>query len=505
MKLEYKIGNMMIVGFHGTTMSKEIRYLIHTYHVGAIVLFSRNCKSLQQIQILVSSLQEEAKKANYPYPLYICLDQESGVVRRIADAPLLPGAFALHQTHHASDIFTTYAYTAQMLLHIGVQWNLAPVADINTNPYNPVIGVRSFGNNIQQVAHDVEKAVAGMQSWGLKTTLKHFPGHGDTNVDSHLGLPTMYKSLPQLQKEELVPFAHMIDQGYHDAIMISHVHYPQLDIVPASISKNIITHLLKETMNFQGVAVSDCMEMNAITDIYDVPQACLHAIQAGIDFVMISHTFEKQVATIKYLIDKVHMQELSEDDIDLSLKRTMAFRNSAQVKRPTLHLQELATFSQDIYKRAITILKDEDTFSKNENTIVLFPKKLIQTKAEDSDQHDIRMAFQYLAHHVNLLEYDPSSSTLENDLSSYSQIVLCTYQLTASSLFIDHIANMGIKKTLIVMRNPYDLHYIAAYQFNQIICTYEATYDILALVCQHCFHLQYFVNHIPLKKFLASL
>ncbi|WP_066195628.1 glycoside hydrolase family 3 N-terminal domain-containing protein [Gracilibacillus timonensis] len=172
-----EIGRLMIVGFHGTEVSEDIKYLIHHYRVAGIILFSRNIQHTQQLRDLTSTLQEEARIAGYQRPLLICLDQENGIVRRLGEgATIFPGAMAIAATEQPEAACRVYYATGEELRALRINWNLAPVLDINNNPQNPVIGVRSFGESAEQVALFGEQAMKGLQQAGVITTLKHFPG-----------------------------------------------------------------------------------------------------------------------------------------------------------------------------------------------------------------------------------------------------------------------------------------------------------------------------------------
>src|SRR3989454_1240012 len=192
MTLEEQVGQVLMVGFWGDTPSQEIIDLIQRYHIGNIILFSRNVCDAQQVLELTQRLQRCAKEAGQPYPLLIAIDQENGIVQRLGEAvTVFPGNMALGAIGSERIAYEVALASGRELKALGINMNLAPVVDVNNNPTNPVIGIRSFGEDPQQVACFVEAAVHGYHEAGIITCLKHFPGHGDTAVDSHLALPTI--------------------------------------------------------------------------------------------------------------------------------------------------------------------------------------------------------------------------------------------------------------------------------------------------------------------------
>ncbi|MEI2401057.1 glycoside hydrolase family 3 N-terminal domain-containing protein, partial [Paenibacillus phytohabitans] len=217
--LRKKVGQLMVVGFKGIKASDEIKELICEHHVGGIILFARNIGTPQEILSLTNELQQVAKDAGHEHPLLICIDQENGVVRRLGEGTtIFPGAMLLGATGEPEHAYQVGVATGKELKALGINWNLAPVMDVNNNPANPVIGVRSFGESADKVSEFGRMAMKGMQEAGIITTLKHFPGHGDTNVDSHLDLPVISHNINRLEQIELRPFIDSIKAGA-DTIM----------------------------------------------------------------------------------------------------------------------------------------------------------------------------------------------------------------------------------------------------------------------------------------------
>src|SRR2546421_1208863 len=258
MTLEEQIGQLLMVGFWETTPSQEVIDLIKNYHVGNIILFSRNIGDARQVLELTQCLQRIAKEAGHRHPLLIAIDQENGLVQRLGEAAtVFPGNMALGAIGSDEIAYQVALATGRELQALGINMNLAPVIDVNNNPANPVIGVRSFGEDPHLVARLAAAMVKGYHDAGILSCLKHFPGHGDTTVDSHLALPTIPHTLQRLEEVELVPFRSGIEAGA-PSVMIAHIHFPSLmqdKVLPATVSSAVISELLRKQLGYDGVII----------------------------------------------------------------------------------------------------------------------------------------------------------------------------------------------------------------------------------------------------------
>ncbi len=330
MTLEQQIGQVFMVGFHGVTPSSDLLDLIQQHQVGGVILFSRNVRDAAQTQALTNSLQASARASGHRSPLLIATDQENGLVQRFGAAITpFPGAMALGATGSAQLAREVAEATGQELRALGVNMNLAPVADVNNNPANPVIGVRSFGEDPELVARLVAATVEGYHAAGIIATLKHFPGHGDTTTDSHLALPIVPHTLERLQQIELPPFRCGIAAGA-DAIMTAHLALPQFAMgadtnaaPPATLAAEVIQGLLREQLGFTGVVISDCLEMQAIAEGVGVAAGAVLALRAGIDLVLVSHRADRQRAALAAVRAAVAHGELAATTLRQAAERTL--------------------------------------------------------------------------------------------------------------------------------------------------------------------------------------
>lgn len=283
-------GQHIMAGLPGTEIDPAFAALVRECKVGNVILFRRNVKNAAQLARLCGSLRELIVSETGMEP-FIAIDQEGGVVSRFSpDMATTPGAMALAAAGGDAP-YRAARLTAAQLRAAGVNFDLAPVLDVNSNPLNPVIGVRSFGDLPEEAAERAMGFMRGLLDGGVMACGKHFPGHGDTDTDSHIGLPRVDKSREQLEECELLPFRRAIEAGI-PAIMSSHVLFPALEPekLPATMSRRILTGLLREELGFGGVIISDCMEMDAVAKFYGTVNGAAAALKAGADIVCISHT-----------------------------------------------------------------------------------------------------------------------------------------------------------------------------------------------------------------------
>lgn len=269
------------MGFHGHNLSEDITTLITNHHVGAVVLFGRNVADALQLETLTKSLQDTAAASGHAQPLFIAIDQEGGLVTRIKSpiAAQMPGAMALGATGSTDHAFNASLATAEILGTFGINMNYAPIADINSEPRNPVIGVRSPSDDPETVGRFVSAQARGLRKGGIIPCVKHFPGHGDTAVDSHYDLPVIKKTKAQLEDCELVPFRRATAENI-EAVMTAHIALPALGGekgLPASLNPKAIA-ILRDDLKFDGLIVSDCLEMDGVRATFGTENGAVMAL-----------------------------------------------------------------------------------------------------------------------------------------------------------------------------------------------------------------------------------
>lgn len=327
MSLDEKIGQMVISGVDAYTNDEHSRELINKYHVGGFILLGQNVKDTKQVLGLLNSLKETNMKAGNKIPLFLGVDQEGGRVDRMPPGfEKFPANKVVGQINNSVFSNSIGKALGQEVKAFGYNLDFAPVLDINSNPKNPVIGDRSFGSTPQVVAKLGIETMKGIRSQNVIPAVKHFPGHGDTSVDSHTGLPIVNFDLTRLKSFELVPFADAIKNDV-DMIMIAHILFPKIDPeYPASMSKTIITNLLRNDMKYSGIVITDDMTMGAIVNKYNIGEAAVRSVNAGSNIILVCHDFNKEVQVIDALKTAVQNGTLSQSLIDDSVYKILKLK-----------------------------------------------------------------------------------------------------------------------------------------------------------------------------------
>ena len=343
MTLEEKVGQLFMTHAYGTTADTQApadvaanqelygvdnaEQLIDRYQPGGIIYFAwtNSVQNPPQIAGLSNGIQDAALAQDAAIPSLIGIDQEGGIVARIGPpATQLPGNMALGAGRSSADAQTAAAINGDELTAMGINWNFAPVADVNVNPANPVIAVRSFGENPRLVANLTAAQVRGYTSAGLAGAAKHFPGHGDTDQDSHTGLPNIDHTRQEWEQLDRPPFQAAIDDGV-PAIMTAHITVPSLDSSgdPATLSEPIMTGILREEMGYDGVVITDALDMAGASETYGNDRVPVLALKAGVDMLLMPPEFE---VAYNAVLGAVESGELTEERIDTSVRRILTLK-----------------------------------------------------------------------------------------------------------------------------------------------------------------------------------
>jgi len=298
-------GQLLFAGFEGTTVPADLRASLAQGRVGGVVLFSRNVESLEQLRALVDELYAAAPD---DLPPLLAIDQEGGRVQRLREPwTAWPPMRHLGDRDEPADTRAFADALARELGDLGIHLDFAPVVDVDTNPANPVIGDRSFGRDAARVRRHAVPVIEGLQAGGVAACAKHFPGHGDTDVDSHLGLPRVRHDLHRLREVELPPFAAAIEAGVA-SIMTAHVVFEAIDRHrPATLSPDVMA-LLREELGYDGVVFSDDLEMKAVADHYRPEQLVQGSLEAGVDALLVCRVRglrEEVLARLERLPDRL--------------------------------------------------------------------------------------------------------------------------------------------------------------------------------------------------------
>lgn len=323
MSIEEKIGQMIISGFEGYEYNEGLDRLLNEYKVGGVILFARNIRDSSQM----SNLTELLQASNKSIPIFISIDEEGGRVSRLPEeAEKFPSAFTIGQINDEQTAYENGKEIGDVLKNLGINLDYAPVLDIYSNDRNTVIGDRAFGTEESIVSKMGIATMKGIEESNVVPVVKHFPGHGDTEVDSHYGLPIVYKSLEELQNFEFVPFKNAIDNEC-DVIMVGHIILNKIDNEnPASLSKVIIQDILRSTLGFKKVIVTDDMSMGAITNTMSIEEACIKSIKAGCDILLLGNAYDEIEDVINSIKLEVESGNIDEKDIEESVSRILELK-----------------------------------------------------------------------------------------------------------------------------------------------------------------------------------
>jgi len=494
MTVKQMLGQKLIFGFQGTQLPEEFKDLIREYQIGNVILFRYNVVSADQLRRLCSEIQTLILETT-GYPAFIVIDQEGGLVSRLPeDAVTVPCAMAVAATDKPENARIAAEITIRQLQGLGINFNMAPVLDVNTNPENPVIGVRSFSDDPERAARFGEATVRAYAGTGIYCCGKHFPGHGDTSVDSHLGLPRVDKTLEELEQAELIPFRRCIEAGI-PAIMTSHILFPNIEKanVPGTMSRTIITDLLKNKLGFKGLVFSDCMEMSAIQKYYGTAAGTVAAFKAGVDLAGISKSLNLMWDTAKAVKEAAEAGEFDMDEIRQSVEKILAVKKSMVVEpAPELcNLPEDRELVRQMHRESITAcegippLADEHTFFCGCGNF-----RASQVGNQDTD---IRSFPEYMAAAFGggaaVTSRNPDEEEIRRvteEASRYEKIVLGTINahLSQGQLQLARaLAATGKNLTVVALRNPYDIPLlpecdcrIVAYDYS--ISSFEALKEV---------------------------
>lgn len=477
--IEQLVGRMFVVGFQGTSAPDYVLEWLREGHIGGVILFARNVESPAQLAALTHSLHQAASR-----PILIGIDQEGGTVARLrAGFSEIPSAMALSNANDEGLCQACYAVLGTEMHALGINWDYAPVLDISYNKDNPTVGTRSFGTKASRVSRYASAAVRGLQEAGVAACAKHFPGLGNTAIDTHLALPTIDTPLAQLLQDDLAPYRAVIQQGIA-SLMTTHTIYATLDDqYPATLSPHVIQRLIREELRFDGVVTSDCMEMKAIADHYEAGAYAALGALAGLDVILVSHTRSVQEEAYRGLLAAVQQGRVPLSRIEEANQRIEALLaryaitqapDLSQVNTPEHQAQVYQAARQALYYKLIKPLpEDIDEIESDDITVIEFISPLeseVLDHGGASHWKSLMLANGFGARYVPL----KSSVGAGDDLmwryaQDYAQSSALTLIVTRNAHLlpvqkerIETLMEMSDAVFLIHARNPYDAEVLPA-------------------------------------------
>ena len=489
MSLEQKVGQVMIGSFTGPVLSPELAHKIRELHLGGVILYgvTGNIESPAQVAQLVNDMQRTAREAGNA-PLFISIDQEGGRVTRISRGVTpFPGNMALGATRSPDLAGEAARVMAKELRLLGINMNFAPVLDVNSNPHNPVIGVRSFGSSPAAVAAMGAAVVQSYHDEGVIATAKHFPGHGDTGLDSHFALPVVNRSLDQLRAVELATFQAVARTV--PAIMTAHIVVPAIDTTrPATLSPAAL-RLLRHELGFQGLIITDSMSMAAIAKHWPKEEAAIQAFLAGADILLygadIDSSVHDQTLVHAALVKAVRDGRIPQSRLDESVRRILMIKQQFSITgaeqdsswRGALASAEHIAVAEQVARESLTLARYKEALLPLAHGVkipVFWPDEYKEKLAP------LLTELPQLEPHYIPLRAAAAHKAQAKMLAAKSPVVLIsTYNLASQTEWKQLVNSLDGRRTVVLaVRSPYDLMFlpdaavcIAAYDDNYVTMT----------------------------------
>ena len=475
LSMDERIGQLYIVALYTNKDQNHIsgvRKLVEQERIGGIILMQDDAD--QEIA-LVNEFQKKSR-----VPMLFGMDAEWGLYQRIKTAHKFPWAMTLGAIQDNNLVYEMASKIAEDAKKMGIYWNFAPVVDVNTNPKNPIIGNRSFGSDVQNVIAKSLAYAQGLQDNGVLAAIKHFPGHGDTDVDSHLDLPVVKHSLERLNKIELAPFKALMDKKIGGA-MIAHLYVPQLEKgknIPASISYDIVTNLLKNKFRYEGLVITDALNMNAVAKKYPAGELDLRAFKAGNDVLL----FSQDVPTGKKLIkEAIQKGEISEKRLEESVKKILKTKYllGLQNLRPlsseginnALNNDSHAKISEKLYANALTLLKDEkQLFPLREKEVYYLP---LEEASHDAFLQELSKEIKVKKISSKEIQSIPEKAVVIIGLHKDNSTAYKPYKISWESKSLINQVKSRNKVILNVFGSPYALQDVDISGISSVLVSYE--------------------------------
>ncbi|WP_053779370.1 glycoside hydrolase family 3 N-terminal domain-containing protein [Paenibacillus xylanivorans] len=469
-----------------TTVHDGLKDIIHDQDLGGLILFDKNIVDTRQVTTFTHTLQTEAGDI----PMFLGIDQEGGVIKRIPGGTNLPGQMALGATGDTTLAEAAGKLTGEELNALGLNINFAPVLDINSNPDNPIIGMRSFGSNADLVTRLGLATIKGLRQSNVIAAVKHFPGHGDTMVDSHLGMPVLTHDLQRLNSVELKPFRAAIENGV-EMIMTAHIAFPAIDNehvtslkdgssvpIPATLSHKVLNGLLREEMGYEGLIISDAFTMKAIAEHFGENKAVERAVSAGVDIILMP---KDSAAAHQTLVNAVKSGKIPDETIHASVKRILELKAKYGLfERSQTLAQKLTEINgiigskqhraveQEIAERAVTVLASRegvlpDQIQQGDRVVIL--------AAEEEQAKQIEKQLKLASKSLSLkTEISVIGQGKTNEaVAKADYVILASYQFrnvasqfgwNAYQTLIDAMNSRNQRYTLLSLGNPYEMIYL---------------------------------------------
>jgi len=521
--LEQAVGQQFLLSFTGKIeVPATLRAVFARQHVGGIVLFrAKNMGTLEQLRRLTAELQRAATEAGQP-PLLIAADQEGGQLMAVGQATPFPGNMALGATRSEKLANRVGRAIGREMAALGINVDFAPVCDVNNNPHNPVVGTRSFGEDPKLVGVLAAAMIKGLQSAGVAAVAKHFPGHGDTASDSHYAAAVLPHDMRRIRRVELPPFQSAFAAGVR-MVMPAHIAFPALNggsDAPATVSRALLDGLLRGKLGFDGIIVTDAMDMKALEQGPGYAADALAAVAAGADLLLFNHEIARVETAWATLAQAARRELVPSEQVYASAARVLALkkwlRNREQPSLDIVCSEEHRALAYEVARKAITLVRDRGNrlpvrLESYERVAVVTPCPQDLTPADTSSYLKPELGSAIRRYHANADDFqipmNPSAAevgALCDRLAGYDLVIAGTINATEApgqAALVNALLKRRVRAIAIALRLPYDL---AAYPTVPVyICTYGILPPSMDAVADAVFGKADFPGRLPVTVQVA--
>jgi beta-N-acetylhexosaminidase len=489
-----QVGQLMFFGFDGYEVNDHAREAICKYHMGNVILFTRNYRDAKQFYELIRDLQALAMEYNGK-PLLVAIDQEGGsVVRMMHDATWFPGPMAMRVAGEPDLAYRLGQAVGREMAAYGLNLNLAPVVNMATNPNSPHAGARCFGADPESCAPWAISYIRGVQE-SVYATAKHYPGIGNSKVDLHLALGSNDRPLEELEKVELSP-ARVAVAAKVSTVMTSHEIYSAIDDQPCTLSHKLLNDYLRGKYGFEGTVISDCMQMGALSRTIPTPIACVRAVQAGVDLLLVCHTRQVQIDSTMALAEAVENGTITQGRLHDALARIEKMKSGLKFPEKCPDTQAEFAKNRELAKyaceKALTVIGSAEDLRCNENEkfLLLAPPPVALTLVDEQiGEAHLAKTVGETYRNAKCIEYpipmdDTTLKELCKEMESFDKVIIGTYnahtELQQQKL-MEYANSLGKRVVGIALRTPMDARY---YGSATAVLTYEYTPPMVVAVME---------------------
>ena len=483
MTVEELIGQVIMVGLPYHYLDEEYKEFIKKYNIGNYILFSRNYIDTKQMKSFMKDLYEYTIKEIGSFPL-VSIDQEGGMVVRLFKDVTFPASPLTTSATSVSDApYKTGVIIGKDMLKMGINLNLAPCLEINEGLANPLVNVRGYGATKEIVLKNASLFVKGIQDSGALSCIKHFPGSGSTTKDSHWELPIIENPKEELLNYNMFPFVNLLES---DALMSSHCIYKSFDEYPSTLSKVLLTDVLRKQYRFTGLIITDGMEMDAIKDYYGIGEGCVKAINAGCDILLLCHEYHQQLEAFEAVKKAVEDNIISIDTLKERVSRINNYKQKIVDKIKLYFTDEEYEIQkqehqlmQEIVDNSYTLIKGTKPYI-SDNTLVIASNVFVASVAEDEfDERDLVKSLKQSFNKNEIIQFKKEESFIkevEEKIKNYDHVLIYSYDAYRDEIqkkIINDVLSTKKEVHVVSIKGPVDQKY-----FNNLknySCLYEYT------------------------------